>query len=403
MAREDWARGECRAHAGRAVFGMLAVTIFWNAISWTITLLGFDQIRHAGTLPALFISVFPLAGIGMAIASARLILRWRAFGESRFEMESVPAPVGGPLAGTIHAAHPLPPMRPVKLELACIRRRVSNTGSDRSTIDQVLWSDSVNATTDASGAIPVAFAIPENSRATDAANPSDRILWRLTAAARIAPVAYRAEFEIPVFAIKETAAQITEAAQLRAQHDARVSAYQRSAGSCIRIGLANDGSTEIYFPAFRNPGVALAVAGFFVVWMAVTAVLFHVHAPLIFKILWAFFDVILGVWMAALFFGSTRVHVRSDAMTVEKRFLGIVVARWKIASPEVTSVRAAVGMTSNNKALYQIRVKYGRDRNVDFGDGIGDVMEAEWLAQKIASLLGLRQATADPAPAMVPA
>ena len=113
MAREDWARGECRAHAGRAVFGMLAVTIFWNAISWTITLLGFDQIRHAGTVQALFISMFPIAGIGMAIASARRILRWRAFGESRFEMESVPAPVGGPLAGTIHAAHPLPPMSPV--------------------------------------------------------------------------------------------------------------------------------------------------------------------------------------------------------------------------------------------------------------------------------------------------
>ena len=399
MARGDWARGECRAHAARAVFGMLAVTIFWNAIAWTVTVSGFEQIRKAGAVPALFISLFPIVGIGMAIASARLLLRWRAFGESCLEMESVPAPVGGPLAGTIHAAHPLPPMRAAKLELSCIRRRSTNNGGSRSTIDQVLWEDRSGVSTDASGAIPVAFTIPEDSRPTDSANPGDRILWRLIASARIAPVAYRAEFEVPVFKIEETAAQLTQAAQLRAQHDARVSAYQRSADSRIRVSLAIDGSTEIYFPAFRSPSVALTVAGFFVLWMAVTAVLFHLHAPLFFKIVWGLFDAVLGVWTAALWFGSTLVHVRSDGMTVTKRFLGIAIARWKIAAPEISSVRAAAGMTSNNKVLYQIRVKYGRDRNVDFGDGIDDVMEADWLAQKVASSVGLRQATAEPAPA----
>jgi hypothetical protein len=63
MAREDWARGECRAHAAGMVFGMLAVTILWNAIAWAITFLAFDQIRRAGAVQMLFIFIFPAAGI----------------------------------------------------------------------------------------------------------------------------------------------------------------------------------------------------------------------------------------------------------------------------------------------------------------------------------------------------
>jgi len=45
---------------------MLALAIFWNAISWAAVFADLDQISRAGVIQRLFIYLFPAAGIGLA-------------------------------------------------------------------------------------------------------------------------------------------------------------------------------------------------------------------------------------------------------------------------------------------------------------------------------------------------
>ena len=66
---------------------------------------------------------------------------------------------------------------------------------------------------------------------------------------------------------------------------------------------SSDGSTEIFFPAFRNPSVALGVLGFLVLWISLTIVIFKDNAPLIFRIAWPSTDLLVGFWVLSLLFG----------------------------------------------------------------------------------------------------
>jgi hypothetical protein len=244
-------------------------------------------------------------------------------------------------------------------------------------------------TTDGAGVIPVAIYIPPGCRPTATEPLDDRVAWKLVVSSPGTPVPYRAVFEVPIFETSETSPRASDAEELLAQRDARINAFQAPEKSRIRVAFADDGSTEILFPAFRTPAVALAVLGFLVLWIGLTIVIFKDNAPLIFKIAWPFSDVLIGVWVLSLLFGSTSAHARNGEITIVSRLLGIPIRQRHLALSQINDIRSGSGMYAGNTVYRRIQIHRAGQDTINFGDGIPDSIEADWIASTIAKAVGL--------------
>jgi hypothetical protein len=384
--RADWAAGEIHSSPKAKTIFLALLAILWNfcAIS---ALAGFrtnvdpDRAKISAWLMPLL-----LIGIGILLIAMRAVLRWRVYGESTFQLKLVPGTIGGALEGVIRCSHPLPPMRTVKLHLSCIN---DVRGADGKIAALPIWSDQLEVTSDGTGAIPVAIYIPPGCRPTATEPFDNRVTWKLIASATANPVSYRAKFEVPIFATDETSAKASDVDELRAQRDARINAFQPPEKSRMRVGLASDGSTEIFFPAFRNPAVALAVLGFLILWIILTILLFKEHAPLIFRIAWPSMDVLVGFWVLSLLFGSTSAHARNGEITIVSRVLGVPIRNRHLVLSQIDEIRSGPGMYAGNTVYRRIQIHCASKNTVNFGDGIADSIEADWIASTIAKAVGL--------------
>jgi hypothetical protein len=388
--RPQWAAGEIHSSAKPGAIAVCALALFWNAIalpSAVPTVLA-HGLRYEPKFA--WFALFPIVGFGLIAWAIHLLLRWNAYGDSRFEMKSVPGKIGATLEGSIQVARGVEPMRRVTLKLVCI----NHSSSGNSSSDKPLWSDESEVTAGGDGSIPVAFLIPPDCRPTDDTNFRDRIFWRLNAQSPGGIVNYKSSFEVPVFQIGETSAQSAEVVDLRTRRNQRVSEF-RPQGSAIRFGLTPDGHTEIYFRAFRNPSVIFGLLGFLAIWSGSTYVIFKEHAPLIFKILWPAFEAIFVLWVISMMFGSTTVLIGDGELKVTWRFCGIPVSTRRVPSSDARDVRSIAGMTAGTTVYRRIQVRYGQRGELNFGDGIVDPIEADWLATRIGEALGLTPAGAE--------
>jgi len=384
--RADWAAGEIHySPKAKAIF-FVVLAIFWNLCTFSaLASLRTNVDPDRATITA-WLMLFPLIGFGLLLTAIRALLQWRLYGESTFQLKLVPATIGGALEGVIRCAHPLRPMRPVKLHLTCINRM---RGGDGKTTDFPIWSDQLEVSVDGAGAIPVAIYIPPECRPTATEPIDNRVTWKLIVSFTANPVSYRAVFEVPIFESSESTARASDADQLRAQREVRISGFQPPEKSPIRVALAHDGSTEIFFPAFRSPAVALPMLGVFVFWMGVTFIIFKDNAPLIFKIAWPFSDVLLGFWMLSMLFGSTTARARNGEITIVSRLLGIPIRRRHLALSQINDIRSGSGMSSVNTVYRRIQIHCAGNDTISFGDGISDSIQADWIASTTAKAVGL--------------
>lgn len=384
--RADWAAGEIHSSPkAKAIFFVL-LAILWNFCTFSALASVSTNVDPDRAKITAWLMLFPLIGIGLLFTAMRALFRWRVFGESIFQLKLVPGTIGGALEGVIRCSHPLPPMRPVKLHLTCINRV---RGGDSKMTDLPIWSDQLEVATDVAGAIPVAIYIPPGCRPT-ATEPLDNLVtWSLIASSPANLVSYRAVFEVPIFETSETSARASDADELRAQRNARITAFQAPEKSRIRVALADDGSTEVFFPSFRNPAVALAVLGFLVLWIGLTIILFKDNAPLIFRIAWPFSDVLIGIWVLSLLFGSTSAHARNGEVTIVSRLLGIPIRNHHLVLSQINDIQSGAGMYAGNTVYRRIQIHLTGKDTISFGDGIPDSIEADWIASTIANAVGL--------------
>ena len=140
--------------------------------------------------------------IGWAIY---LFIGWWKFGESYFNMASVPARIGGVLAGVIETSVRVPPDVFFRTKVACVNKITTGYGKTRSVQNKILWRDEVTRNlqeehTDGAGSeILVEFQIPPSARESDSRQRRDQIIWYLEVSARLPGRDYAAVFEVPVF------------------------------------------------------------------------------------------------------------------------------------------------------------------------------------------------------------
>jgi len=211
--RADWAVRRAESLKKNKQIGAWVVCIACNVLLIPLAVsiaLQPAQQQNASTLVAF---LFCLLGCIPLFFAVRASLRHRRFGETYFELDSLPFAPGSSVSGRIHLKLDAIPQQGVDLRLTCVRQFVSGSGEDRTTVKTVLWKTGETVPSGAMGVdplgrtVPVNFAIPADASITYHDDPSDQVLWLLHAKAALPGVDYSDEFEVPVFSTLYSPAQ----------------------------------------------------------------------------------------------------------------------------------------------------------------------------------------------------
>ncbi|WP_442483968.1 DUF3592 domain-containing protein [Aeoliella sp. SH292] len=198
--RDDWAEGVIRSRNINGLVGSLLVMGLWNLLAWGAVAAMFSGGERPSTFAILAVSLFVLAGIGLAMVALVMFYRWQRFPVATLRLASTPGVVGEQLAGVILLPGVVRADDGFRLRLRCVRRVTTHKQSS----DQVLWEDSqvvldtLDEQNEEQTAVPFQFWIPAGAEPSDPY--SDRhISWKLGVSAKLMGPDANFEFEVPVF------------------------------------------------------------------------------------------------------------------------------------------------------------------------------------------------------------
>ena len=418
--RDDWAAGRIKWAGGQAAGFAWLFAVLWNAISTILTGTIVPDELHKGHREVLFVLIFPLVGLGLLALAVYMTLLWRRFKNCAFEMAAVPAALGGTLEGMIQTGTRLLPEHGVRLRLVCLRRVTTGAGKSRSTHESILWEDEkmlgpdLPETGPGQTGIPVFFKLPAD-QPESTAGTGDGIYWRLEATAKISGPDFRVSFDVPVFELPDARTErITPAdPDPTAQYQMPVEMVRREEHSRIQASDGPNGR-EFFFPAARNLGTALFMTLFMLFWSAAIWFMIWKKAPLLFPVVFGFFNVFVVWGCFNLWFKSSRITIDSAKVTLTNRWL--IFSRTRtFPTSEVMGFQLKIGMTSGSQAYHDIKLitrmdddgseaekepvtltvkaprmkfRLGDPSGITIAGSIASKPEAGWLVQEMTRALG---------------
>jgi hypothetical protein len=360
---------------------------FWNLVSFPSAFFAVRQAVEQGRHAGLVALLFPAVGIGLLVWAVRASLRYRRYGTSRLELATIPAPVGRELRGTVVAPGILDPREALGVTLTCVRRVTRGAGKNRSTTETVLWQEEQRVPgTQSRGAegmvtsVPIAFRIPADAEPADSTDPRNQVVWRLAVSADVPGVDYHSAFEVPVFRTSGANTDDGEAASSIA-----VQPCLQAPSSRIKV-TSNRRGTEIVFPAARNPAASAGLTAFLAIWLLVVWAMLHFEVPLLFRVIFGGFALLLVAAAAGSWFGVSRVAIGDGSVTVA-RGLFVPWRERRLAAGDITEVTTRIGMQVGGTPYYDLMLVRQNGRKVPAGRAIRDKREAEWLADTVREAL----------------
>ena len=150
----------------------------------------------------------------------------------------------------------------------------------------------------------------------------------------------------------------------------------------VQISSAPEGGTQFYFPAGHNLSAALGVTFFLFLFGGAQALIFYLHAPLIFAIFFGFFVFLLLIITLNLWFGTARIVANADGVSLHTNMLGFGGSQ-KWAASQIQSVRPKITMQSGGGGkgipYYTVTIIDSTGRENAIGNALSDHNEAEWI------------------------
>jgi hypothetical protein len=383
MWRPDWAHGRADGTSGGSA-----------VVSWVSAYaISQNPDPHRPIWAGLAIGLFCAIGIGAAVISLVQTVRFARFGKTSLALQTVPAPLGCKLKGTIDVGLPNPLPHGINLVFTCVNRVTSGSGDNRSTADHILWQEKKALGPEqimagpSGSTIPVEFDVPRDRQPTDHSHYDNQVLWLLRAEADVPGVDFQEQYEVPVFATRESPSLEqweTQQENLERKHPA--SAPTRPT---VQISSAPEGGTQFYFPAGRNVSVSLWVTMFTAIFGGASYLLFHLHAPFFFAVLFSFFSLLLLLITVNLWFGTARVVVNSNGVTLSTSTLGLGGSKqW--TPQQIQRIYPKMTMQSSGSgggvAYYTVTLTDAAGRDAGLGNALRDHNEAEWICEQIRQL-----------------
>jgi len=411
--QKDWAVSRAESKNRNSAFGLWLAAIFWNGIAFTVAVSVVPQLlRTSGPKPFLPLA-FCVVGVILAGAAIRASIRRKRFGQTYFEFASLPFSPGRTLKGTIHLRFNTNARHGIDLSLSCVRQVITGSGKNRSTLQSVLWQADKNVPQASlahglmgDAVIPVEFIIPSDAYESNHDDPNDQVLWLLHAQADVPGVNYSDDFEVPVFRLtpssasasaSATAAEPTPIFMSEAQGATAPPAFQSDPTDVaapqnpkVVVSAGMDGSTEFYFPAFRNPSQVLVLIFFAVVWTAIVYFLAHSKAPLFFTVVFGLFEIplIYGLIQATLV--SFRIRAGNGRIVRRRALFGIGGAREFLFSDIAQILAVTKAQQPGTSSSYSLRLQMKNGETATLVDMIDDRQEARWVAAQLEKLAGLK-------------
>lgn len=381
---EEWQTGRIRSSTKARFIASAIFAAVWNLISMPLVVFMRDEILDPDNRLALVALSFPAVGIGLAAWAVQSFLRWRKYGESIFEMRTIPGVVGGPLEGRIRPSVAVRPAAGFDVTLSSIHKYRRGRGKNRSTREKVLWQKSYRAALERGG-VPVSFHVPFECDPTDVDDADNQKLWRLEVKADVDGVDYHAQFDVPVFRTEHSSREPIEDSDSGVPTRIEVTLEEKLRQSGARVEPTPEGKRYV-FPMARHPGAAAALSGFFLVWTAISAGLWYSDAPRIFPWVFGGFDVLILFGVLDSWFHASRVEVRPGRLSFAAGLFGG--RRRELTSTEVDRVTPKRGMQSGNKLYYRLEIRERGGRTHTAVKRLDDLDTAERLAKEIEAILG---------------
>ncbi|WP_309400154.1 hypothetical protein [Cerasicoccus maritimus] len=394
LLKKDWAEGRIVDSNKGAFFFMLAIAIFWNAISWTATIGVFSEGSDADPAAKWIVPLFPLVGAGLAWGAFYLFLRWRKFGSSTFEMAEVPGVIGGSLGGVILTKVNVKPEKGFLLQLRNEKQVTTGSGKNRSTHTTVVWESEQWIQEEAmpddptQSALPVFFSIPYTAHQTERIDNRTEYKWELKVKAELPGVDYESRFTVPVFLTKDSDPNF-DAKAVRASEPASPAPVVdwRKSGITVRDDIS--GATLIETRMGRNflflfvpslIGIGMLVGSYFA-WNS--------NMPKIFPVFLVLGGLLATIGCVGSLLTSLRLKVFPDRLESERRFFGVP----KFASMQainISSIETKSNMSSGDVHFYDIVVHQNGGDKVRFPMSIKGKARAEAMLKLIEAKLEAR-------------
>ncbi|PYT90638.1 MAG: hypothetical protein DMG36_20380 [Acidobacteria bacterium] len=410
--RADWASQRAESVSKKSYITAWIAAAFCNLITLPLLFREIPVLLHNSDPRVLIVLGFSSFGAILTVYAVRATIRHERFGNTYFELDSLPFSPGRRVTGRIQLRFETQAAHGIDLRLSCIRRIVSGSGNNRSTSNVTLWQADKNVLSGAVApgprgrAIPVDFELPADGLLTDHNNPSDQILWLLHAQADVPGVDYSDDFELPVF-------RTADSPQPASDSSLQVSSSSSSFGFATAQSIDADsgevaqpprtkvvvsmhsGGTEFYFPALRTPGRALTLLVVSLIFSGAVYALIHNNVPVLFTAVFALSDlfVIFGFFHVA--FGSMRIFVGNGEIQSRGGFLGFGALRRTPFSEIVSVVPVGTVQQGGNSdnSIYAIRLLTKTGKKLTLADEISSRQEARWIVSQIESLAGLKTDT----------
>ena len=356
--KQEWVEGRINASAKTRMIVSWVFAGFWNLISIPLLFIIPEEARSGNSL-ALIGLLFPVVGVGLLAWAGHSLIRWRKYGRSTFEMSSVPGVRGGTLEGRILTSGDLRPEDGFHVILSCVERRTTGSGKNRSTSESVLWQRAKVVGPEllerqtAGWTVPVRFGVPYELPSTDVEESTNRVLWRLEAAASVPGVDYAAQFEVPVFATDKSDSKSS------AHEVAQADADSPDTDEALRTaGIATEnvsGGTRYLFKPARHVRPALGMTVFVLFWTGAIVFMLQVGAPLFFPIVFSLFDLLLLWGTLDLWVSVRRVVVAREALSFSGGLLGLGRTH-TVPVDDIAALKAVRGMQAGNHLYYRIQM-----------------------------------------------
>jgi hypothetical protein len=376
---------------GPGIIGAIFLGIF-IAVAWDIA----RQLRD-NSWPALYpLFILGPLGIGLTLRTVHLLARWIKYGGSRLRLESVPIPLGGALRAELTLSKRIKAGEKVKFRLQCYMATLHEMHSispdadeptSQDTNYQVIWENEEAVTSDGSGTLRVALVVPGDLPGTTEPNQRFWYFWKLKADVPGCAASYHAEFDMPIYKVAATEAQVKDARQIAQQRQSEQEAYQPSSTLRVRLGPASEGGTEIVFPPLRAAAHAVALSVGFVMSLVLFTIA-SARVPMLGTFIWALLNLLLFIWLLRIWLAEERVVIGNGTISLTS---GLLRVKQTMSLDQVQSIHVIVGPLTRRNA---IRIRGPGWRHFDVGDGIAEQRDAEWLAAQMSKFAGIQPAPA---------
>jgi hypothetical protein len=283
----------------------------------------------------------------------------------------------------------------VILKLTCLDRTVTGRGKHRDVRETIVWQEEYTVSEGQIGfgpmgtSIPVHFALPADARATTASGRGTGIFWVLTADASLPGVDFVEDFEVPVAATAAASGSEPTFNRPAGVSSAPVSVADLAASGVI-VSVTSEG-TECRFQAGRNTRAATSLTVFVLIWTGALWLQFVLDFPWIFIVVTGFFELILLLIVANLWFGSTTVTIGGGSIRRRHAIVGLGSTR-VIPVQSISRLDLHIGMQSTGPRgtpYYDLRVTLAGGRRTHLGSSIRNKRHAEWLRAAMSREMGI--------------